>query len=101
MLIELNFEKINKTEKFDRKTSKLWPVNLLETETCLEILPVYTKERLTLYKIFNVSSFCLNPTTRWTNVNLSCFSDSIEIASLEGLTLCCPETNQSKQPLAC
>ena len=34
------------------------------------------------------------------NVNLFYFSDSMEIASLEGLTLCCPEINHSKQPLA-
>ena len=28
----------------------------------------------------------------WTNINLFCFPDSIEIASLEGLTLWCPAT---------
>ena len=35
-----------------------------------------------------------------TNVNLLYLPDSIEIASLEGLTLWCPEINQSKQLLA-
>ena len=38
--------------------------------------------------------------TGWTNVNLLYLSDSIEVASLERLTLWCPETNQSKRPLA-
>ena len=38
--------------------------------------------------------------TGWTNVNLLCLPDSIEIASLEGLTLRYPEINQSKQLLA-
>ena len=28
--------------------------------------------------------------TGWTNVNLLYFSDSIKIASLKGLSLCCP-----------
>ena len=36
-----------------------------------------------------------------TNVNLLYLPDSIEIASLEGLTFWCPEINQSKRPLAC
>ena len=34
------------------------------------------------------------------DVNLLYFSDSIEIASLEELTLLCSEINQSKRPLA-
>ena len=38
--------------------------------------------------------------TGWTNVNHLYFSDSIEIGSLQGSMLCCPEINQSKQPLA-
>ena len=38
--------------------------------------------------------------TGWTKVNLLYLPDSIEIASLEALTLWCPETNQSKRPLA-
>ena len=38
--------------------------------------------------------------TGWTNVDLMYLSDSIETASLEGLTLWCPEINQSKQLLA-
>ena len=38
--------------------------------------------------------------TGWTNVNLLYLPDSIEIASFEGLTLYCPEINQSRQPLA-
>ena len=38
--------------------------------------------------------------TGWTNVNLLYLPDSIEIASLKGLTLWCPEISQSKQPLA-
>ena len=29
--------------------------------------------------------------TGWTNVNLLYFPDSIEIGSLKGLSLCCPE----------
>ena len=37
--------------------------------------------------------------TGWTNVNLLHFSDTTEIASLKGLTLCYPEINQSKRPL--
>ena len=36
----------------------------------------------------------------WTNVNLLYFPDSKQIASLEGLTLCFTEVNQSKQSLA-
>ena len=36
----------------------------------------------------------------WTDVNLLYFLDSIEIASVKGLSLCCSETNQSKQLLA-
>ena len=35
-----------------------------------------------------------------TNVNLLYFPESIEIATLEGLTLWCSEINQSKWPLA-
>ena len=31
MLVEVNFEKISKTEKFESETSKLQPVNLSET----------------------------------------------------------------------
>ena len=42
----------------------------------------------------------ISVTTGWTNVNLLYLSDSIEIASLEGLTLWCPEINQSKRLLA-
>ena len=38
--------------------------------------------------------------TGWTNVNLLYLPDSIEIASLEGLTLWCPESNQSKRTVA-
>ena len=38
--------------------------------------------------------------TGWTNVNLLYLPDSIEIASLEGLTLWCSEINQSKRSLA-
>ena len=38
--------------------------------------------------------------TGWTNINLLYFPDSIEIASLEELTLWCSEINQSKRPLA-
>ena len=38
--------------------------------------------------------------TGWTNVNLLCLPDTIEIASLERLTLWCSEINQSKRPLA-
>ena len=45
--------------------------------------------------IFNKSEM-----TGWTNVNLLYLPDSIEITSLEELTLWCPESNQSKQPLA-
>ena len=36
----------------------------------------------------------------FTNVNLLYFPDSIEITSVEGVTLCCPGISQSKQPLA-
>ena len=36
----------------------------------------------------------------WTNVNLLYLPDSIEIASLEGLMLWCPEINKSKTILA-
>ena len=39
-------------------------------------------------------------TNMMTNVNLLYSPDSIEIACLEGLTLCLPEINQSKQPFA-
>ena len=38
--------------------------------------------------------------TGWANVNILSLPDSIEIASLEGLTLWYPEINQSKLPLA-
>ena len=38
-------------------------------------------------------SYCI---TGWTNVNLLCFPDSIEITSLQGLTLWRLEINQSK-----
>ena len=38
--------------------------------------------------------------TGWTNVNLLYLPDNIEIVSLKGLTLWCPEINQSKQLLA-
>ena len=34
--------------------------------------------------------------TGWTNINLLYLPDIIEIASLEGLSLWCPEINQSK-----
>ena len=46
MIIELNFEKIN-SEKLDSETSKLQPVIYQKRP---DILPVYIKERLTLYK---------------------------------------------------
>ena len=47
------------SEKFESETSKLSPVNLSEN---VEILSVYIKERLTLCKDYNLSSFCHNPT---------------------------------------
>ena len=59
-------------------------------ESCLnscELLMTETKTNLEL-------------ATGWTNVNLLYLPDSIEITSLEGLTLWCPEINQSKRPLA-
>ena len=40
------------------------------------------------------------PHTRWTNVNLLYFPDSIEAPSRQGLTLQCSRVNQSKQPFA-
>ena len=39
--------------------------------------------------------FMTSATTEWTNVNLLYFPDSIEIASLEGLTFWWQEINQS------
>ena len=39
-------------------------------------------------------------THRMENVNRLYLPDSTEIASFKGLTLCCPEINQSKLPLA-
>ena len=50
------WENKQKGAKFDNETSKLQPVILSE------ILPVYIKEQLTLYKVFNVSFLCRNPT---------------------------------------
>ena len=61
MIIELNFEKISKTVKNStaKPRTELQPVSLSEAsgDTASVI-----KERLTLYKVFNDSSFCRNPT---------------------------------------
>ena len=51
---------------------------------------------VSLFVLFEQSQASI---TGWTNVNLLYFPDSIEIAYLEGLTLWCPEINQSKQLL--
>ena len=48
----------------------------------------------------DVSEMLVSGVTGWTNVNLLYFPDSIEIASLKGLTLWRSEINQSKRPLA-
>ena len=44
--------------------------------------------------------FLFDAVTGWTNVNLLYLPDSIEIVSLEGLTLWCAEINQLKKLLA-
>ena len=61
MIIELKFEKISKTVKNSTANprNELQPVSLSETSRDTAIV---IKERLTLYKVFNVSSFCHNPT---------------------------------------
>ena len=56
--------------------------------------------RRILCKCFRHPVVYIISVTRWTNVNLQYLPDSIEIASLEGLTFRCLEINQSKQPLA-
>ena len=49
----------------------------------------------------NFSHWQIVHSTGWTNVNLLYIPDGIEIVYLEGLTLCCLEINQSKQPCIC
>ena len=55
-----------------------------------------------LYSILNLRTVLYGEIVwgGWTNVNLWYIPTSIEIASLKGLSLCCPEINQSKQLLA-
>ena len=60
MIIELNFEKISKTVKNSTAKSQNFSLSIYQKR--LDILPLYIKERLTLYKVINVSSFCHNPT---------------------------------------
>ena len=73
-------------------------VELFLDESCLnscELLMIKTKT--------NFASYCFkeHETTGWTNVNLLYLpEDNIEITSLEGLMLWCPEINRSKRPLA-
>ena len=52
-------EKISKTA--NNSTAKPRNISLQIYQKRLEILLVYIKEWLTLYKVFNVSSFCHNP----------------------------------------
>ena len=56
--------------------------------------------RILINRCINIKKSIALRHTGWTNVNLLYFSDSIEIASLEGLMLWCSEINQSKRPLA-
>ena len=48
------------SEKLDSKTLKFQSVNL--SETSIDTVGVHHRTALTLYKVFNVSSFCHNPT---------------------------------------
>ena len=57
------------------------------------LLPSFTTTTLILSKHFVYSMLFMDKYTRWTNVNLLYVADSIEIASIEGLTLWCPEIN--------
>ena len=73
----------------------------------LVVSKLYTKfQQLSLSKTachprtsFTLQDSCFTQlyVTGWTHVNLLYFPDSIEIDSIEGLTLCCPEklTNQN------
>ena len=57
--------------------------------------------RLFKITVLNLHVIMMKPEIRgWTNVNLLYLPDSIEIASLEGLMLWCPEINKSKTILA-
>ena len=80
---------------------KAMQVELLLDERCLnscELLMIETKTNFASY-CFKEIAYNLKA-TGWTNVNLLYLPDSIEITSLERLTLWCPEINQSKRPVA-
>ena len=77
---------------------KLFPPQLnVQGNARVNAVNTHSKRNCFLYccTLVRLSTF-----TGWTNVNLFYFPGSIEIASLQGLTLFCPEINQSKQPLA-
>ena len=65
-IVEQDFEKISKTLK--NSTGKPRNFSLRIYQKRLEVLPVYNKERMTLYKVFNVSSLSqLDPSSVMTD----------------------------------
>ena len=79
-------------------------VELFLDESCLnscELLMIETKTNFASYCFKEIAyKMKVGVSHRMTNVNLLYLPDSIEITSLEGLTLWRPEINQSKRPLA-
>ena len=65
MIIELNLKNSKTVKNSTANPPKRQPVNLSETSgdtASVHQRAVYIKEQLTLYKVFNVSSFCHNLT---------------------------------------
>ena len=60
MITELNCEKISKTVNNLAEKPRNFSLRIYQKR--LDMLPVNIKEQLTLYKVFNASSFCHNPT---------------------------------------
>ena len=57
-------------------------------------------KKIVVYPRDHLNGRLLSYLTGWTNVNLLYLPDSMEITSLEGLTLWWPEISQSKRSLA-
>ena len=84
------------------------PVNLTHDKKCIPIhyrlsfqLFINSPPRWTRLAVLQKMLKLLPRSTGWTSVNLFLnLLDSIEITSVEGLTLWSPEINQSKRPLA-
>ena len=91
-----------KSETVARDLNKS-PYTQERDKTFMEIVLFVTlpmEAKATIADHFSICLFTDTYTTGSTNINLLYLPDSIEIASLEGLTLWCPENNQSKQLLA-